>query len=140
MITVDVILDDSFFRKTDSSLYLKLAEKLVDELSKDMYNNIQKEGVGVAGGQEPSGGAPVWQGDPSQTTYYPGYLKEHHQLNNIGLYERTITSSAWYTRFVIYGHGSVRPNPYPKRAVDNTLRKNITKKIANEFMVANGLK
>lgn len=109
----------------------EIRSDILEDIADDVYENIMKEGVGVYGGTNPSGGAPVWIGDPKRTTYYPGALKESHNKN----YERkdlkkiTINRSIFYVDAVINGHDKVKPNPYHKRALDTTIKSGVVNEI-----------
>lgn len=108
-----------------------IANELVKKSAEEILNNIQDESVGVSQGQIPSGGAPVWQGDPKLDHNYPGYLRDTHYIEHKNM-SSVIKSDADYVWYVINGHiigwsdgmVNIPPNPYHKRSLDRFVNEN----------------
>lgn len=110
---------------------------ILNKMMDDTYENLMKEGVGTFGGnKDPSGGVPVWKGEPSKTTYYPGALRDAHNKESNGLEYKAITVNNYlfYAPAVINGHGKSVPNRYHERALNETLKKEIPKKYVRKMM------
>lgn len=159
MIDVEIKLTSSFHKKLSPSSYEKIGESVLKGSSRKTHEYVQTEGVGVAGGKTPSGGAPVWKGNPKMTTYYPGYLKDNHYIDNSKKGISNIISKAYYAPYVINGHvvgmykknqrvlgkrrkgtTHVPPNPYHKRSVDKAIREGVVKEEFRTALKEQGLK
>lgn len=109
----------------------KIANELVKKSAEEIFYNVQDESVGVSQGQTPSGGAPVWQGDPKLDHNYPGYLRDTHYIEHKNM-NSVIKAYADYVRYVINGHiigwsdgmVNIPPNPYHKRSFDRFINEN----------------
>ena len=128
--------------KIPNSLKIKLSKynhetkvrQFVSETGNDALRFVKHYGVGTAGGAEPSGGAPVWQGDVRVNGHYRGYLSDSHYLKFVSpTHVQVVTSAdfAWgvitgnSTNWTVHGgHVSFPPNYYHKRAVDTLKRTN----------------
>lgn len=108
---------------------------VLEEIRDKCYDEIMKEGVGTAGGNTPSGGAPVWQGDPEKTTYYPGALRDAHNKESDGALHKAITVNNYmfYAPAVINGHSKAPPNRYHERALAATNHQGIIDKHLKEL-------
>lgn len=126
--------------KIPNSLKIKLskynmdniASQLVNRVSEDVLLKVREYGEGTAGGNEPTGGAPYWQGEITVKGHRRGYLSDSHYIKRVDNYNTQIASSAEFTDGVINGYSTnwrgvtFRPNPYHKRAVDKfSAEKNI---------------
>lgn len=94
-------------------------DKILRKLRDETYEWLMIEGTGVAGGATPKGGVPVWQGDPSKTTFYPGALRDAHNKESDGNLRKAITVNNYlfYAPAVINGHARAAPNKYHERAL-----------------------
>lgn len=118
--------------KVPTSLIVKLSKynfeqttsQFVNDVSNEALRNVREYGIGTAGGNEdPTGGAPYWQGKIEVEGHRRGYLSDSHYIKNINPFHAQIVSSADFVDGVIYGYstngtGRFPPNPYHKRAVD----------------------
>lgn len=113
-------------QKTSQKTFEKVLANTVKKTSEELLKYIQEEGVGVSKGQTPSGGAPVWQGDPKLDHNYPGFLRDTHYIEQRSWNYSEIKTYADYVNYVINGHiigwsdgmVNIPPNPYHKRAFD----------------------
>ena len=138
---------DSTLQKISQRTFEKILANAVKETSDELLRNIQAEGVGVANGQTPSGGAPVWQGDPKLDHNYPGFLRDTHYIEQRSWNYSEIKTYADYVNYVINGHiigwsdgmVSIPPNPYHKRAYDKLIREKKADKILEDKLRKEGL-
>ena len=158
MIDVKLKFTNKALKKLDAETYKKISQKVLEDASKEALNYINEDSVGVAGDKTPKGGAPVWQGDPKMTTYYPGALKTSHHIDSRNKDNYYIWTWAFYAPYVINGHtvgwyrrnqkvlnkrrtGAkfIKPNPYNKRAVDKLIRKKVINKSFRKAVKEAGL-
>jgi len=129
MISTSVRISPSLQRKLQKSWMDNNVSKLVDSVATQSLWNIREYGFGSAGGNKPSGGAPIWQGKIYDNTHYRGYLSESHQIVKQANNHAQIVSSADFLEGVIEGYSTnwadsdgnpyiFPPNYYHKRAVD----------------------
>lgn len=126
--------------KTPYSFELTV-DKILKKMMDSTYEHLMEEGVGTAknGGTKfntPKGGVPVWQGDPSKTTYYPGALRDAHNKEEDGAMHKAITVNGYlfYAPAVINGHSRSPPNKYHERALNKTLKEDIPRKYVQKLM------
>jgi len=116
-------------------------EEFVNQTTEDALGYVHRYGVGSAGGNEPEGGAPVWQGRVGsrkrfgkgtiENQHYRGYLRDSHYINKLGSYHMQIVSSADFVNGVLEGYSTnwsgvtFGANNYHKRAVDDLIRDNV---------------
>ena len=158
MMVVDLTVTNKALKKLDSKTYERIRQKVLDESSKEALNYVQEEGVGVAGGKTPKGGAPVWKGNPKMTTFYPGALRGSHHIDRRNKDNYYIWTWAFYAPYVINGHTVgwyrrnqkvlnrrrtgkkfIKPNPYNKRAVDKLKRNRVINKSFRKSVKEEGL-
>lgn len=144
-IKVDFKLDKSFAQRLSDNNYEKVIDKVCDDLATDVLKEIRKPGVGK---DNPRGGAPVFDGKPEDTSFYPGYLRDSFQYVSNGSGYKSIATSAPYFSSVVYGYrpfineysgasfgdAHVAPNPFHKRAVDSSIRNHIIDKSFKKYM------
>ena len=140
-----------FTESTKSKISQKAFERILantlKKTSDELMRNIQSESVGVSQGQTPSGGAPVWQGDPKLDHNYPGFLRDTHFVEQKSWNYSEIKTYADYVWYVINGHiigwsdgmVNIPPNPYHKRAVDKLITEKKVDKFLEEDMRDEGL-
>lgn len=135
MLEFNVKLTESGKHRLSKEPYKNVKEKLIKEVSEEIFDYIMMGGLGSRLGRTPSGGAPVWEtrpeNDPSDAV--PRELLNNHKIK-LGRTKATISAKSEYADDVIYGvrseywvrkYGTSRsghPNPYHKRAVDNILK------------------
>lgn len=124
--------------KVPNSLLVKLSRHhvenntklLVNEVGGEALRKVKAYGIGTAGGNDnPTGGAPVWQGEIEKEGHYRGYLSDSHHLNRVDDFHVQIVTSADFADGVIEGYstngqGRFLPNRYHKRAVDEIYSEN----------------
>ena len=138
---------DSTRQKISQKTFEKILANTVKGASDELLKNIQAEGIGVANGQTPSGGAPVWQGDPKLDHNYPGFLRDTHYIEQRSWNYSEIKTYADYVNYVINGHiigwsdgmVNIPPNPYHKRAFDKLSREKKVEKILEDNLKKEGL-
>ena len=158
MINVSLKFTNKALKKLNPQTYQNIKKKVLEEASREALKYIQEDGVGVAGGKKPKGGAPVWQGDPKMTTFYPGALKDSHHIDSRNKDNYYIWTWAFYAPYVINGHTvgmyrrnqkvlnkrrkgmkNIPPNPYNKRAVDKLKRNRVINKSFRRAVKEEGL-
>lgn len=121
--------------KVSNSLLVKLsrynmdivASRLVSKTADEALLNVMEYGEGTAGGNEPTGGAPYWQGKVTVEGHRRGYLSDSHFVRYVNNYHAQVLSSAFFVDGVLQGystnwHGvTFGANNYPKRAVDKLI-------------------
>lgn len=111
----------------DGDAFKNTVSKILKKFMDETYDWLMIEGTGVAGGQTPKGGVPVWQGDPSKTTFYPGALRDAHNKESNGQLNKAITVNNYlfYAPAVINGHARAAPNRYHERALKKALESGV---------------
>ena len=155
MIDIDVILTDTGIKRLSSNTYDRVRYQLLDKFSEETFQYIMDSGEGVfTAGYNPTGGAPVWQGEEVEEGHQAGTLLRSHYLNKQGGDTYEIGSYAPYSFDVILGIRSEefsrkydvprmanppKENPYNKRAVDNTIAKGTVRESLLSIMNSEGL-
>lgn len=121
---------NSLLIKLSSYNLEQVASRLVNKVGDDALRNVREYGVGTAGGNEnPTGGAPYWQGQIKIAGHRRGYLSDSHYIKQINPFNVQIVSNADFVEGVLdgfstnwRGQGGIPitfpPNYYHKRAVD----------------------
>lgn len=138
MIDVKVELTDSGKHRLSLQPYKNIKEKLIKEVTEEIYDYIMMGGLGSRKGRTPSGGAPVWEvrADNDPTDAIPRELLESHRIKTLKtkgeIYSTSsyasdvidgIRSDYWVSKYHTAKQG--HPNPYHKRAVDTILASNV---------------
>ncbi len=112
-----------FERKMNTNWQQVLSD-ILDELLEESYDYITNPGVGVKGGAEPSGGAPVDTGN----------LISNHEINKTDQLEKTISNNTEYAKYVINGTSKTPPNDYPQRTIENIENQNSIQKATEDII------
>lgn len=155
MIKTDVIITDKGLRKLSQRTYERVKYQILDDFGEETYQYIMNSGEGVfSAGYNPTGGSPVWQGKV-KLGHQAGTLLRSHYLNKNTREFYEIGSYVPYATDVIEGVRSEefarawriprtasppKVNPYHKRAVDNTIKKDTIKQSLLRAMGREGLK
>ena len=153
MITAKVELTESGKHRLSKEPYKNAEEKIIKEVTEEIFDYIMMGGLGSRLGRTPSGGAPVWEirkeNDPNDAI--PRELLNSHKIK-LGRTQATISTTNEYATDVIdgirsqhwvtkYGTSPIgRPNPYHKRAVDTILKSNPIKDVLPRIMSEEQLK
>ncbi len=100
----------------------EILSDILNEVSQEAYDYITNPGVGVKGGAEPSGGAPVDTGN----------LITNHKLNQTSQLEKTIDNNVDYAQYVINGTSTIPPNDYPQRTIEYIINQGYIQKAVED--------
>ena len=115
MYKVDVKFNESFFKKTDSKLYIESAEDTISYLAEQYNQEVKNE-------------APV----------RTGRLRDGHTVQVDGL-QAYILNNVEYASYVIYGTSRQAPNNYPQRVANRMNLSGVAKSRFEESLITNGL-
>lgn len=134
MITAIIEVKGSVKKKLNSNTMKRVMHQSFDEFSEDVYWNIMDSGIGVAGGNTPTKGSPVYQKPkfshqpPAGSLLRSHFLEKNGNINYIkgGVYDNGYN----YLNAVINGTSKFPANPYHKRSIDKSKRNMV---LSNSF-------
>lgn len=112
---VDITFNDSYTKKMDTSLYLNAIRDTVSEVAQETMLECQSE-------------CPVRTGN----------LRDNHAVES-DEFSATITNSAEYWVYVVYGTSRMASNNYPSRAWNNMISQNRVGQIFTSKLNDNGI-
>ena len=112
---VEITINDSYTRKVDTSIYQKAMSETVEETATRAMEECQFE-------------CPVRTGN----------LRDSHEVE-INDMSASITNSAEYWVYVVYGTSRQAPNNYPMRALNTISSQQIISTIFKDKLIENGI-
>ena len=150
--SLEIKINNTFYQKLSPESQRKVQDHVLTRASWHCYGFLMAGGFGKT---LPSGGIPVSVDGNKNTSFYMGFLKDHHNYKNRGYNRKEITTNAPYWKNVIYGVrptlnpfsgkefkdvNPYTPNPYNKRAKDNMLKNRVPQQAMSEAMRMYGFK
>lgn len=131
MLGFKIDISGSGMEKLSQKTYSAILSDVLDHITDEAVHEMMKPGEGVAGGKNPSGGAPVDTGNlRGSIVSYKGnphvkYIK---------------TPNVEYVQYVINGTSKMAPNNFPLRAIEALEQNQTTTKALDLALQKRGLK